>query len=118
MKKIKAIFIDSINKEIKEVEFEEELSSYYRLLNCSSIAAPSFDAKHDVVVDDEGLFNPISFFEIETEFAGEYAGNGLIVGVNSNGDWISHKLDIEEVKKKVHFITFIKFHGQVMKIRL
>ncbi len=119
MKKIKAIFVDVINRQVSEVEIEENLQSYYRLLHCNTIAAPSFDTKHDVIVDDEGLLKePIGFFEITTEFACEFAGNGLIVGVNSRGEWISHKLDIEEVKKQINFITYIKFHGQIVKIAL
>ena len=119
MKKIKAIFIDVRSKEISEIEIENELDTYYRLIKCDCITAPSFDEKHDVIVDDEGLLKDIEgFFEIDSECPGEYAGNGLIVGVNSNGDWTSHHLNFEEVKKHIHFIMYVRFNGQIVKIRL
>ena len=118
---MKAIFIDVVNREIKEVEIRNRLVDFYTLLKCRLVAAPSFDDRHDVIVDDEGLLKEtfIGFFEIDDpKFGNTYAGNGLIVRVNDEGRWLSHKLDIEEVKKKIHFVQYIRILGVVMKVRL
>ena len=92
-KKIKGIFIDSTNRTIKEIEFVPELQSYYDQLGCSLIDCVSYDEQHDVIVDDEGLLKePKTFFKIDS-YDGFIAGNGIIVGVDEDGSWISHNLE-------------------------
>jgi hypothetical protein len=116
--KIKGILIDVEKRQIREVEFENELSSYYRLLKCDCITTAPFDEKHDVIVDDEGLLKTpfIGFFE--TPDGDEYAGHGLIVGFNDDGDWISHKLNFETVKNSIRFIQYVRLNGTLLKIVL
>ena len=120
--KMKAILIDVVKMEIKEVEFKKSLENIYKLTQCNCVTAPSFDDDHDVIVDDEGLLKQpiIGFFEIyDSDYANVYAGNGLIVGVDNNrGEWKSHRLDVEEVKKHIRFVTFVKIGKEVMKIIL
>lgn len=116
MKKIKGILIDVEKQEVKEVTFKNDLEEYYRLLKCDVITAPSINDDHDVIVDDEGLLKRgLLFFEYE---GAEFAGNGMIVKVNDYGDWTSHTMNFEEVKKKVTFHTYIKFNGIIMKMPL
>ena len=116
--KIKGILIDVEKRQIREVEFENELSSYYRLLKCDCITTAPFDEGYDVIVDDEGLLKTpfIGFFE--TPDGSEYAGNGLIVGFNDDGDWISHKLNFEVVKKSIRFIQYVNLNRTILKITL
>lgn len=116
--KIKGILIDVEKRQIREVEFENELSSYYRLLKCDCITTAPFDEKHDVIVDDEGLLKTpfIGFFE--TPDGDEYAGHGLIVGFNDDGDWISHKLNFETVKNSIRFIQYVNLNRAILKITL
>lgn len=116
--KIKGILIDVEKRQIREVEFENELSSYYRLLKCDCITTAPFDEGHDVIVDDEGLLKTpfIGFFE--TPDGGEYAGHGLIVGFNDDGDWISHKLNFETVKNSIRFNQYVNLNGTILKITL
>ena len=66
MKKIKGILIDSESKTVKEVEFENSLTSYYELIDCECVTTVLYDNQHDVILDDEGLLkSPIKgFFEI------------------------------------------------------
>lgn len=116
--KIKGILIDVEKRQIREVEFENELSSYYRLLKCDCITIAPFAEEHDVIVDDEGLLKTpfIGFFE--TPDGGEYAGHGLIVRFNENGDWITHNLNFDEVKKSIRFIQYVNLNGTILKITL
>lgn len=99
-KKIKGILIDSTNRTITEVEFVPKLESYYRLIGCDLIDCVQYDEHHDVVVDDEGLLKePTNFFKIDS-YDGLLAGNGIIVGVDEDGSWISHSLE----KVRVGFV--------------
>ena len=58
----------------------------------------------------------IGFFE--TPDGGEYAGHGLIVGFNDDGDWISHKLNFETVKNSIRFIQYVRLNGTLLRIVL
>ena len=74
MMKIKGILIDVEKRQIREVEFENELSSYYRLLKCDCVTTALYDEHHDVIVDDEGLLKTPIVGLFETPDGGEYAG--------------------------------------------
>lgn len=114
-KTIRGILIDAEHCTVREVEFENTLESYYRLLNCTCVTAPSYDGKHDVIIDDEGLLNGKSnFFELSRQEV--YAGNGLIVGVDpSQGDWRSHSLSVESIRSQVCFVRFLRIGKQLVK---
>lgn len=116
--KIKGILIDVEKRQIREVEFENELSSYYRLLKCDCVTTALYDEHHDVIVDDEGLLKTPIVGLFETPDGGEYAGNGLIVGFNDDGDWISHKLNFETVKNSIRFIQYVRLNGTLLRIVL
>lgn len=112
--KIKGILIDVSSHFISEVEFESELSSYYELLKCECITTALYDDFHDLIVDDEGLLKSSSgFFKMGEA---EFAGNGLIVGFDKRGRWISHKLNIDKIRKSVQFIDYVRFMGNTFKI--
>lgn len=111
---IKGILIDVERCEVREVKFKNELESYYKLLKCDCITAPSFDDQHDIIADDEGLLKgPTVFFQYEDI---ELAGNCMIVGVSENGDWKSHSLNFEEIKTKITFHTYVNFGGTIIKL--
>ena len=113
---ITGILIDVENCEVKEVKFKNTLKEFYRLLKCDIITAPSFDDKHDIIADDEGLLKgPTNFFQYEEI---ELAGNCMIVGVTENGNWKSHSLNFEEIKEKITFHTYVRFNGVVVKLPL
>ncbi len=114
-KTIRGILIDAEHCTIREVEFENTLESYYWLLDCTCIIAPSYDGKHDVIIDDEGLLNGKSnFFELPEQEP--YAGNGLIVGVDpSHGDWKSHSLSVASIRSQVCFVRFLRIGNQLVK---
>lgn len=113
---ITGILIDVENQVVKEVKFKNTLKEYYRLLKCDIITAPSFDDKHDIIADDEGLLKgPTNFFQYEEI---ELAGNCMIVGVSENGNWKSHSLNFEEIKAKITFHTYVRLNGAVVKLPL
>ena len=116
MKKvIKAILIDVVNKEVKEVDIEQHEGNYiqdiYKHLNCTTITSTSNEVfggiAHCLFVDDEGLLKePIGAFSIYIDKPRPYqsqvlSGNGILVGINNEGETISHILDLNIIKNIV-----------------
>jgi len=112
MKTIKAILIDVENKQIKELELQSE-SSYFNLykeLKCEYITSACGDLfnrlSHALFVDDEGLLKEehLGAFCIRIGETGHlyesqvFSGNGIIVGINDEGESIDHELDLEIIK--------------------
>ena len=106
---MKAVFIDVEKGEIRDIEFKGKLEDFYHYIHCDIVDAVPFpdDENHDVVVDDEGLLKKIvGFFSIYDDSEPQYAGNGIIVGVNNNvGKWISSKYSAEDIKRRITFWT-------------
>lgn len=105
---MKAILIDSKNKKVSYVEIDKEkgLDDYYKHLKCECFTgAISFDNNDMLMVDDEGLMNlrhDTMFFTIEGGYQ-PFAGNGLIVGGDDDGDSVDVKLTLSDLKGKIKF---------------
>jgi len=101
---MKAILIDSINKEVKEVEIGKGIDEMYKFLNCQYFTVASYLDKQDAIfVDDEGLMNGTDVFFTYEGAHQPFAGNGLIMGCDDEGESEDCKIDINEVKKNVEF---------------
>lgn len=112
---IKAILIDSEKREIREVELTQEnggsIQSIYKELKCECITSACSEVfrhiDHALFVDDEGLLktHPLGAFCVSLNprpyTSKTLSGNGLLVGIDAEGETISHKLDIEMIKKIV-----------------
>jgi len=107
MKKVKAVLIDVENKEVKEVEIENSLDGYYHALKCTCVTVAMgylFSPIHHVMfVDDEGLLaeKPLGAFSIGGSQV--FSGNGLIMGLDSEGDTICHSINISAISAEVRF---------------
>ena len=108
---MKAILIDVKNEEVREVEFDDTLKNIYELVDCSTFDVVRINETDGIYVDDEGLFVEDQRFFIYhgTNRDGSHgrvqalAGNGLILGVDSEGNSISPTLTVEEVREAVDF---------------
>jgi hypothetical protein len=108
---MKAILIDSVNREVKEVEVTD-YKSYYPLLNCRCFTVAAYlgngnDAREEdyILVDDEGLLTePEHFFAYDGAHH-PFAGNGLILGSDLEGESIEPQVTVEEVKNKITFLN-------------
>lgn len=105
---MKAIFIDAKNGKVELVERDFK---NYKLINeqigCDIFAyATSFNNGDVLYVDDEGLFDRElnSFFTYEGAHQ-PFAGNGLILGTDEEGDSVDAKTSLMEVASKVEFMT-------------
>ncbi len=101
---MKAILIDSVNKEVKEIEIGKGIDEMYKHLNCQCFTiAHSLPKRDAIFVDDEGLMNNPTHFFVYKGAHQPFAGNGLIMGCDARGNSVDSKIDINQVKKNVEF---------------
>lgn len=101
---MKAILIDSINKQVKEIEIGKGIDEMYKFLNCQYFTIASYLNDGDAIfVDDEGLMNGTDVFFTFEGAHQPFAGNGLIMGSDDDGESVNCKTDLSEVKNKVKF---------------
>ena len=102
---MKAILIGVYAEEIIEVEYDGTLQNIYDLIGCKTFDVVRIDNVNSIFVDDEGILKDNLYFEYSgSENVFKLAGNGLILGVNDEGNSISPTLTVEDVKNKVNFL--------------
>jgi len=106
---MKAILIDVHNETVRQVEVNDDnvLQSWYKLLICTMVqVAHYFNEKDSIMCDEEGLFtmnDDSKFFSIEGGHQ-PFIGNGLVVGVDPmDGVSVDPCITVEEVRSKVKF---------------
>ena len=101
---MKAILINAKTKEVKEVEMGRDYKEIYTQLECELFTAGTYLDEADVIyVDDEGLINGTdNFFTFEGAHQ-PFAGNGLIMGTDDEGESTDCKVSFNEVKDRVKF---------------
>jgi hypothetical protein len=109
MTKHRAILIDAENRVIKEVEIDDGIQDIYKNIGCDLFAVagnfnedPAANLLDSLLVDDEGLLTPgkpvFSFNPPGWEWQTEFAGNGLITGVDYNtGETVSCRIPIYDL---------------------
>ena len=102
---MKAILIDVKTQEIKEVEHDDTLQNIYDLIDCRAFDLVRIDDVNSIFVDDEGILKDNLYFEYSvSDRVFQLAGNGLVLGVDDEGNSTSPTLTIENVKGKVRFL--------------
>lgn len=99
---MKAILINATERSVKEVDINGDLQSWYESINCDIVEVACYlPSSNLLLVDEDGLLKmPTEFFEYDKNI---YAGNGLIVGTNDNGDTSDATLELNDVSVKVKF---------------
>ena len=109
----KAILIDVNNQTVTEVtvtkdERGSQLKSIYGHVGCEMVEVVNV-GENDIYVDEEGLLSltPESkFFEWEG-YPQPIVGNGLVMGFDpETGNSIDTTLTVDDVKRKVKFLTY------------
>lgn len=95
---MKAYLIDSVEKTVKEVEYNGGLEEMYKLMGCSMVSAPIVYSNEDTMfADDEGLYNPDNVkgsFKMKN-WSYPIVGKVLVVGANEMGESVDVKTPIE-----------------------
>jgi hypothetical protein len=108
---MKAILIDVINEEVKEVNYDDNIDTIYKHLKCSLFDVVHIGDKDTLYVDDEGLLNineDSKFFVLfNSDLMQPIAGNGLILGSNfENGESIDTSFSVEYIRSIVKFFKY------------
>jgi hypothetical protein len=115
MTKHRAILIDAENRCIKEVEIEDGIQDIYKNIKCELFTVagnfnedPENNLLDSLLVDDEGLLTPgkpvFKFNPPGWEWQSEFAGNGLITGVDyNNGETISCRIPLFDLATYVEW---------------
>jgi hypothetical protein len=100
--------IDPFTKTVSVVELagkenlNQHMQDMYRLLHCDVIGVVWFmDIDEVVLIDDEGLLKDLDeqqFFEL---CGGLYAGYGLMVGTDSDGNSVNPSFTVEALRERV-----------------
>lgn len=99
---MKAYLIDPQEREIRQVDYDGDYKSIYRLLDIDTFTAVELNDKRDVVyVDDEGLLkDPVYFFTVEG-YGQPLAGKGLVLGTDGEGETVEPTLSLETLTQMV-----------------
>lgn len=105
---MKAIFIDSTNKTVTEIDVPNKntLQAWYKILGVSMVEVATYITDHDsILVDEEGLLSLTSDTKFFSYKGGHqpFAGNGLVVGVDEEGESVSCDATTDQIKAKVQF---------------
>jgi len=105
---MKAILVDAVEKTVREVEYDGDLETAYRLLRCGLVDVVRVGEGNVMFVDDEGLLtsesddSPFILFRNGWTFA----GSGLIVGdADDDGNTTPCTVDADDVLAGVVFAT-------------
>ena len=106
---MKAILINSVNKTVTEVTLNDDepiLNQFYKLIGCDIIEIAHYINKNNsIIVDEEGLLKPQNHFFFYKKAHQPFAGNGLITGINENGDAVSCNISLVEAALNIEFLS-------------
>lgn len=108
--KMRAVLINSTDKTVKDIEISETntLQDWYKAIGCSMVEVATYinDDRDSILVDEEGLMRTMSesttFFQYEGANQ-PFFGNGLVVGVDDEGNSVSCHITALEVATNVSF---------------
>lgn len=106
---MKAILIDAFNKTVTEVKLDgrkDMLDQWYHVMKVDMVEVAHYINDHDsILVDEEGLLKPCDHFFLYEGAHQPFAGNGLVVGVDEEGETVDCNISAEEVEQKIEFFT-------------
>lgn len=104
---MQVIKIDPYNKEVYSIESDmTKLDNIYEELNCGTFTIVRLDEQNDLLLDDEGLLKPNSFFSVPN-YHQPLAGYGLVVSHDEEGETIESSLSPQQVQEMVRFVEFV-----------
>ena len=98
---MKGILINPFDETIKEVVVTGNYKELYTLIECRAFDCVDVDEDNTLYVDDEGLLHDTNrYFSIHGR---EFAGRGLILSTDDEGNSADVRFTLKEVKDLVSF---------------
>jgi len=105
---MRAIVIDSTNKNVCEVDITADFRDIYPLIGngCTTFACPVQLENGDAMyADDEGLYNQIEGGFMMRGWSYPIVGNAVLLNVDEEGESIDALSDIEDLKSRIVWIS-------------
>ena len=105
---MRVILVNPFDETVKEAVYGGDFREIYDLIGCRTFTVQMIDEDNDLFLDDEGLLyvdnsneGPQRYFEYKG--LGTFAGAGLIMAHDDEGDSKATTLDLWEVSSMVEF---------------
>ena len=85
---MRAIFINTVDRKVEEIQIENELHAFYKRIGCDMIQCLDVGESHLLVCDEEGRLRN---WKVGFRWPGSegIAGNALLVCADENDDFFS-----------------------------
>ena len=103
---MRIILVNPFDETVKEGVYGGDYREISDLLGCRTFTVVSIDEDNDLYVDDEGLFGVANqrYFRLKGLDWGTFAGMGLIMSHDDEGDSKATTLDLWEVSSMIGFM--------------
>jgi len=98
---MKGILINPFNKTITEVDYSGDFKQIYNFIDCNTFDVVMLCDADDLYVDDEGLLKDNRYFSWSGRV---FAGKGLILGHNEEGETTPTSYDLQEVVDRIEWL--------------
>ena len=100
---MRVILINPFDETVKEAVYGGDYREIYNLIDCRTFDVVSLSNADDLYVDDEGLLKDENRY---FSWSGRnFAGMGLIMGHDDEGETIETTYDLQEVVDRVEFLS-------------
>lgn len=100
-----AYLIDPAERTIKEVIYSGDYKQISQHLGCTYFDVVRIANNDAIFVDDEGMLTGESqSFFVHTDYPQPLAGRGLVLGTTSEGESVSPKVSLDELRRKVLWV--------------
>ena len=100
---MRVILVNPFDETVKEAVYGGDFREIYDLIECRTFTVQMIDEDNDLFLDDEGLLVEGNQRYFEYKGLGTFAGKGLIMSHDDEGDSKATTLDLWEVSSMVEF---------------
>ena len=100
---MRVILVNPFDETVKEAVYGGDFREIYDLIECRTFTVQMIDEDNDLYLDDEGLLVQGSQRYFEYKGLGTFAGKGLIMAHDDEGDSKATTLDLMEVSSMIEF---------------
>lgn len=114
---MQAIFIDTAARSVSCLQLGHDYHEVQAAIGCSCFDIAHLDGNMEgdtLYVDDSGLVNgvggKVGFFAVDLGTPRErvFAGNGVILAADSEGELVSARMSLAEAKARISFGTLVR----------
>jgi len=100
---MKAILIDPFNTSFHIIEIGDTLQDIYDAIDCNTFDIGVFHGSTDIYIDDEGLLKESNRY-FKTWKGNIYAGKGLLLDTDDEGNSTDVSVGILQVQSSIRFL--------------